>query len=67
MGCATEMEVYVERGYSGKLITVRCGNTDPHGNEYRCAKCSTKRPWYLCRHGNDVSEWQCDRCEGEDF
>lgn len=21
------------------------------------------RPWYICPHGNDVSEWECEVCE----
>jgi hypothetical protein len=65
MGCNTKMEVSVQRGFHYKTVTVRCGNTDPNGDEYRCESCSQRRPWYLCRHGNDVSEYCCGQCEGE--
>lgn len=65
MGCRIGVEVWVNRGYHGYLAQRRCGDTGVDGNEIRCEKCSNVRPWYICPHGNDVSEWQCDRCEAE--
>ena len=38
-GCGKKIEVWVDRGYSGKEITVRCGNTSPHGSPWLCDKC----------------------------
>ena len=33
------MQVFVERGFHYKEITVRCGNTSPYGDPYLCPKC----------------------------
>ena len=41
-GCNKELQVYVERGYTYKEITVRCGNTSPHGNPWLCDACAKK-------------------------
>lgn len=37
--CGKKMEVDVPRGYSYRTITVRCGNTSPHGDPWQCEKC----------------------------
>jgi hypothetical protein len=66
MGCNTEMSVSVAKGFTYKMVAAKCGNTDPQGNEYRCEDCSDTRPWYICSHGQDISEHCCGRCEGED-
>ena len=50
----------------GSLITLPCGSTSIYGSELRCHICSKETPWYICRHGNDVSEYDCGQCEGED-
>jgi len=65
MGCNVEIEVYVQRGYGGEYRTRKCGNTGPHGDELCCDKCAQKTPWYICPHGNDISEYDCGQCEGE--
>lgn len=47
-GCGKEMQEFVERGYHYKEITVRCGNTSPHGSPWLCEKCEKKnagRDW----------------------
>ena len=38
-GCNKEMEVWIERGFSGKEITVKCGSTSPTGYPWLCEKC----------------------------
>jgi hypothetical protein len=38
-GCRKKMEVAVPTRYSYKNITVRCGNTSPHGSPWLCEKC----------------------------
>ena len=65
MGCRTPVEVWVPKGFDGYLAKRKCGDTHIDGNEIRCPACSTRRPWYICRHGQDVSEYMCGRCEGE--
>ena len=68
MGCGVMMEQVVPCGYmkaDAKLVPIKCGNTTIHGTEARCEKCSKKRPWYICRHGNDVSERDCFECNME--
>lgn len=47
-GCGKDIEVYVERGYDYKAITVKCGNTSPHGSPWLCEECEKKeghRDW----------------------
>jgi hypothetical protein len=72
MGCGVKMEqvVPVEDPFTGiaytdKVVPAKCGQTSIHGTELRCEKCSQKRPWYICKHGQDVSEYMCGRCEME--
>tara|TARA_X000001036_G_scaffold414509_1_gene429789 strand:- start:312 stop:737 length:426 start_codon:yes stop_codon:yes gene_type:complete len=68
MGCGAMMDQIIPTGYMGadaKSVPIKCGNTKIDGTEARCEACSTKRPWYVCKHGNDVSEWQCGQCEIE--
>ena len=38
-GCGKNIEVYVERGFGHKQITVKCGNTSPSGYPWLCDKC----------------------------
>lgn len=38
-GCGTKMEVWIERGFHGKEITVKCGSTSPHGSPWLCPYC----------------------------
>ena len=63
MGCGKEMTQTVPTRYSAKVVPIKCGNTNWYGKEARCDKCSQERPWYICRHGKDVSEIDCPRCE----
>jgi hypothetical protein len=66
MGCGVAMLQTVPNGpYDYKESPAKCGQTSIHGSELRCDKCSKKRPWYICKHGRDVSEYQCDTCEME--
>ena len=63
MGCGRKMMQLVPTKWDYKLVPARCGQTSIHGSELRCDECATKRPWYICEHGNDVSEHDCGRCE----
>jgi len=65
MGCGVAMEQTVPTKWDYKIVAAKCGQTSIHGTELRCEKCSQKRPWYICKHGQDVSEYCCGRCEGE--
>jgi hypothetical protein len=66
MGCGTKMMQTVPASlWDYKEVPAKCGQTSIHGTELRCEKCSKKRPWYICKHGNDVSEYDCGRCEIE--
>jgi hypothetical protein len=66
--CDNTMEVYVPSGRDYKPVTVKCGNTHLRGGTYQCRECEEKGPpWWKCRHGQDVSEIPCGRCEGEDW
>ena len=54
-----------------KSTGVFCGAHRPaitglQGGTYQCTSCEEEGPpWWMCRHGKDVSERQCDRCEME--
>jgi len=65
MGCGAKVEIYVQRGYGGEMRERKCGSTGQFGDEIRCEKCENKAPWYICPHGNDISEYDCGQCEGE--
>jgi len=38
-GCGAKIQVFVERGFGHREITVSCGNTSPSGNPWLCEKC----------------------------
>jgi len=66
MVCENKVEQWVSRGFHGKMIELPCGSTGIHGEELRCNTCEAKgRPWYICRHGRDTSDWCCELCEME--
>jgi hypothetical protein len=47
-GCGKKMTEYVQKGWSYKEITVRCGNTSPSGYPWQCddcAKLNAGRDW----------------------
>ena len=47
-GCGKKIQEFVQCGYSYKEITVRCGNTSPHGTPWLCEKCektNANRDW----------------------
>ena len=47
-GCGKKIEVYVESGWDYKEISVKCGNSSPHGSPWLCEKCEKKeghRDW----------------------
>jgi hypothetical protein len=46
--CGKEIQVFVERGYTYKEITVPCGSTSPSGFPWLCDTCEKKyehRDW----------------------
>ena len=46
--CNKKIEVSVPSGWDYKMITVRCGNTSPHGTPFMCDDCAEKnqgRDW----------------------
>jgi hypothetical protein len=67
MGCGRDWQqtVPTHGGMSDKSVPAKCGQTGYYGDEVRCSDCQKKRPWYICRHGNDISEWDCFHCEYE--
>lgn len=47
-GCRKEMQVWVPRGWDYREITVRCGETSPHGDPWLCDECAERyagRDW----------------------
>ena len=40
--CDKKIEIWIERGYHGKEITVKCGSTSPSGYPYLCDACEKK-------------------------
>ena len=63
MGCRAAVEQTVPNGFDYKVLVMKCGDTSIYGDELRCDKCSQVRPWYICKHGRDVSEYDCGACE----
>ena len=64
--CENMVEQAVPTKYDYKMVSLRCGSTSIHGTELRCDSCEAKgRPWYICKHGRDVSEYDCGACEME--
>ena len=39
MPCWKTITVHVVRGFTTREITVKCGNTSPHGTPWLCDKC----------------------------
>jgi len=39
MSCGKAVEVWVNRGFHGKLITMKCGNTGIDGYPVLCEEC----------------------------
>ena len=68
MICTNRVEQVVPTKYDYKVIEMRCGRTDINGDGLYCDDCLAQnqgRPWYICRHGKDVSEYMCGHCEME--
>lgn len=63
MGCGKKMTQTVPTKYDYKVLETTCGSTNWYGEESRCDDCSQVRPWYICKHGRDVSQVDCPRCE----
>lgn len=77
MRCENKAEVWVERGYSGKMVELPCGSTGPHGIVELCMSCLAKqtqiypqgwrhRPGDICKHGtyiNPEHDCCCAACE----
>jgi hypothetical protein len=61
--CTTKVIQMVPTKYDYKEVEMSCGSTSIHGTELRCEKCSNVKPWYICKHGRDVSEYDCGACE----
>jgi len=49
-GCNKKLVVYIHRGFTGKEITVKCGNTSPTGYPYLCEACELKHANIDFRH-----------------
>ena len=70
IGCTNMVDQVVPTKYDYKVIEMKCGSTGIDGQGLYCEDCRAKnhgRPWYICRHGNDVSEYMCGRCEGDSY
>ena len=69
--CNNQVDQYSERGFHTVKTTHRCGTTSVDGGtllcgEYGCDNTNGNgQAWYICRHGNDVSEHMCGACEFE--
>jgi hypothetical protein len=69
--CNNKVIQYVPKGYDYKAIEMKCGQTDINGGTLLCdsPNCSNKndsgQAWYICKHGNNVSEYDCGLCEIE--
>ena len=66
MSCTNRVEQVVPTKYDYKVIEMRGGSTGINGDVLYCDDCLAQnqgRPWYICRHGNDVSEYMCGHCE----
>ena len=66
MSCTNRVEQVVPTKYDCKVIEMQCGSTGINGEGLYCDDCLAQnqgRPWYICRHGNDVSEYMCGLCE----
>ena len=71
MMCDNMVEQITERGFGYRTTIHKCGTTGVTGEMLLCDahpnECSNKtsygRPWFICRHGNDVSEYMCGACE----
>lgn len=78
MRCKNRVEVWVERGFHGKMIELNCGNTNQHGVVELCYDCDKKsnqqypqgwrhHPGDTCKHGvylNPEHDCSCHKCEG---
>jgi hypothetical protein len=61
--CDNRVMQTVPTKWDYKQIEMKCGSTDIHGGTLLCEDCAERGPWYICRHGNDVSEYDCGACE----
>jgi hypothetical protein len=66
--CTNKVVQYVPSGFDYKAIEMQCGNTDIHGGILQCDDCSSTRPWYVCKHGKNLSENEmaCEYCNAEE-
>jgi hypothetical protein len=70
--CNKRVEYWVPKGYDYKMLDYKCGSTGIHGEMVLCDSqdCDNKnergQPWYICKHGNDTSEYMCGACELDD-
>lgn len=67
--CQNLVSQWVPKGYDYTEVQLKCGSTGIHGDELICGECRAKfeRPWYICKHGRDVSEYDCPTCEAESW
>ena len=77
MKCENKAEVWVDRGYHGKVVELPCGSTGPHGVVELCQSCLAKQtqiypqgwrhhPGDICKHGtylNPAHDCCCHMCE----
>jgi hypothetical protein len=74
MGCENMVTCLRPKGLGYVEYELKCGSTNWYGDTALCddrERCpnqhSDGRPWFICRHGNDVSEHLCGLCELEDL
>jgi hypothetical protein len=59
-GCGKKMEVWIERGFGGNEITVKCGSCSPHGSPWLCEKCEEKHAGTDWRYEAEMNGEQWD-------
>ena len=63
--CDNKVDYWMQSGLDYKVVKLQCGRTGPQGETVTCEDCEDKQPWYICKHGTDVSEYDCPTCERE--
>jgi hypothetical protein len=68
--CKNTVEQFVQKGWDYKKVVLPCGSTSVRGNALYCSECSAKNAKRghapnECRHGVNVYDGFCGRCEFE--
>lgn len=61
--CKNKVTQMVPTKYHYKQVEMTCGSTSIYGDTLLCDDCGDRPPWYICKHGNDASEYDCGACE----